>query len=158
MGSAGMRKLQATVCAVCSVIPLAGKASSNPGNTINPIYIAGTVATEDESPLPLPITIELICGGSTRPMTRNDSKGTFGFSLGGTNLSASADATTGRATTPVTRGTGSTTGAFGATGSNVPGGVTENYIWSCEVRAQADGYRSGKIALAGVRYMDEKGH
>jgi hypothetical protein len=135
---------------------VSAQSSSGPGNTINPIFVAGTVATDDQSPLPLPITIELVCGGSIRPVTRVDPKGSWGFSLGGTNLSANADATTGRATTPTVRGGASATGAFGPSSTNAGGGVSENYVWSCEVRAVADGYRSSKVPLAGIRYLDEK--
>jgi len=130
-----------------------GLGSSNPMNVVNPTQISGRVATDDGSPLPLPVNIELVCGGAPRPMTHVDSKGTFGFSMGGSNLSAVADATTGRATTAVASSGGSS-GTSGPPGAFTGPGVSENTAWSCEVRAQASGYRSDKVALAGRRVGD----
>lgn len=127
-----------------------------PSETARPIFLSGKVMMDDGTPPPEPIVIERICNGNPRPEAYTDSKGHFSFQLGqqmgmmpDASVSSAADSTFGGM--PGMMGSqGRTTGGFG----DPRGGVTEQQLMGCELRAALPGYRSDVVNLAGRRVFD----
>lgn len=134
--------------------------NSNPGSQ-RPVFIAGKVQISDGSPVPTGITIERVCGAATRAVAYTDTKGRFQFEWGRSN-GVLPDASN-----PSTRGFGgmedsmsatsaTTTGILSSGGgsNNVFGSTAETEMMGCELRANAPGFRSDTVNLAGRRSLD----
>jgi tetratricopeptide (TPR) repeat protein len=115
-----------------------------------PIFLSGRVMTDDGSEVPRDVAIERVCGATTRTEGHTNSKGYFNIQLGGNNLDALQDASTGGLDD------------FGRPGNfGQPPGIsanTSNYnrqlLLNCELRARAPGYESQMINLATHRELD----
>ena len=124
-----------------------------------PIYVSGKVVTDQGTPPPDSVTMELVCGSTIRPQGYTNSKGHFSFQLG-QNQGVFQDASMGGA--PEMRGMGSSTSMgqmgqnspFGGSAMNSMGGISERALMGCELRATLAGYRSDNLNLAGRRVMD----
>ena len=123
-----------------------------------PIYVSGRVLMEDGTPPPESLTMELVCGGSTRPQGYTDSKGRFQFQLGN-NPGVMADASSSGSYFPGGGG-GMNAGAMGNSGRSTgsggfgTGSSMGTAYNNCDVRVVAPGFRSEMISLAGRRIMD----
>jgi tetratricopeptide (TPR) repeat protein len=115
-----------------------------------PIFLPGKVMLDDGTPAES-VVIERVCNGNPRPEAYTDSKGHFSFQLG-QNTAMMADASV---------------GSMGDSGFGLPGqrssrssgpmgrgGVTEQQLMGCEIRAVLAGFRSDVVNLAGRRALD----
>lgn len=110
---------------------------------------------EDGTPPPEPVTIEMVCNGRPRPQAYTTGKGNFSFQLGqntGVIPDASVDSLGGGGMGMPGGRTGGMQqpGGFGGRG----GGMSEQQLMSCELRAALPGYRSEVVNLAGRRSLD----
>jgi tetratricopeptide (TPR) repeat protein len=121
-----------------------------------PIFLSGKVLMDDGTPPPDSVVIERVCNGVARPEAYTDSKGRFSFQLG-QNMSMMADASVSSAD-PFGSGPGTFDSRSGSNRSSGMGrgmgGVTEQQLMGCELRATLAGYRSEIVNLAGRRFMD----
>ena len=126
-----------------------------PSEMPRPVFLSGKVMMDDGSAPPDQVVIERVCNGNPRPEAYTDSKGRFSFQLG-QQMGVMADASVGSAADgfggmPGTMGTqGRTGGGFG----DQRGGVTEQQLMGCELRASLPGYRSDVVNLAGRKAFD----
>lgn len=120
-----------------------------------PIFLTGTVAIDDGSALPGPVTIERVCNGATHTEGFTDMKGTFGIQLGNES-GVFQDATDSPSRSSMGNGApiGSSSGALGGSGGGAMGGSQDRMLENCELRAKLPGFRSQSIMLAGRRPMD----
>jgi tetratricopeptide (TPR) repeat protein len=123
----------------------------NPGQVApapRPIFISGTVSTDDGSPLPGSMNIQSVCGAQQRTVTHTSSKGDFSFQWG-ENFGIFEDA--------------SQNGAGSAFGANPVGGIgglpnmsagMSNPLANCELRVDQAGYLSSHAPLFNYGQMD----
>lgn len=119
-----------------------------------PIFLSGKVMLDDGTPPSEQVVIERVCNGVARPEAYTDTKGRFSFQLG-QSMGMMPDASVGSAADsgigmggPMT--TSQRTGGFG----NPRGGITEQQLMACELRASLPGHRSEVVSLAGRRAFD----
>lgn len=117
--------------------------------TASPLFISGKVLLEGGGPLPEPVPIERVCNGTTRREAYADTKGQFGFQLGGSNFTFQDASEDDSHTSP---------GLQSGNGSN--NGLKQNDLTGCELRAVLAGYQSTSIilqTLAGESFQYEVG-
>jgi tetratricopeptide (TPR) repeat protein len=107
---------------------------------------------EDGGPPPESLVIELVCNGVPRPQAYTDSKGRFSFQVGNTP-SVMADASTATGAFDPSRG-GSSDGSMSGMMSGRGGGISEQSLQTCDLRAALPGFRSENVSLSGRRVMD----
>jgi tetratricopeptide (TPR) repeat protein len=114
-----------------------------PGTGTRPIMISGKVVLDDGTAPPPSILIERVCaGGRPHPEAYTDSKGRFTATLGQElGMMADASETPNRNELPGANPAG--------------GGIREDQLAGCDLRATLAGYRSDTVSLAGKRYMDD---
>jgi cytochrome c-type biogenesis protein CcmH/NrfG len=123
-----------------------------------PMFLQGKVMLADGSQAPPNIVIERVCNGTPIPESYTDSKGGFSFEVG-RNSAMIADASTsssamGMGGSSFPGGSNRNTG-FGSQGmGSATGGITEQDLSGCELRASLAGYRSTIIQLTGRRMFD----
>ena len=116
-----------------------------PGSQL-PLLIYGAVVVDGGGELPANIKIQRFCGNLTRTVTLTDPKGHFSFQWNdyeGVSLEASDIDTKG---TTLRNGSSTDTHAQSLAGST---------LLNCELQANASGFRSDKIALTGLRPLDD---
>lgn len=124
-----------------------------------PIFLTGTVAIDDGSALPGPVTIERVCNGATHTEGYTDMKGTFGIQFGNeSGVFQDATDSPSRSSmggSPAIGGAGSALGgSSGGAMGGAMGGSQDRMLENCELRAKLPGFRSQSIILAGRRPMD----
>jgi tetratricopeptide (TPR) repeat protein len=127
-----------------------------PGSQL-PLLLLGAVVVESGGELPSNIAIQRFCGNLTRTVAWTDAKGRFSFQWNdyhGVALEAS-DSEPNSTRFPSRRSTDtqaadSRTNAQNLQGSNLQGSSLVN----CELQASASGFRSDRIALTGLRALD----
>jgi Tetratricopeptide repeat len=98
------------------------------------MFLLGSVATDDGTPVPHDVLVERVCNTMVRQQVYASSRGDFSMELGAMTDSY-VDAT----------GNGSP--QYGQA-SNVPGmGISRRELTNCELRARASGFRSNVISL-----------
>lgn len=124
--------------------------------TQRPIYFSGKVITEDGSPPPDHVVIEMVCNGQPRPQAYTDLKGKFSFQLG-QNQGMFSDASYSGIDGPdggfpgMPRTSSRTAGGGGMT----PGsGYSPRDLMGCELRAVLAGYVADPVQLSGRRALD----
>ena len=124
-----------------------------------PIFITGKVTVSDGSPVPHGVVIRSICLNTQRTVAYVDSKGYFNFEWGKANSAMLPDASDGY--DPSVRQGGS--GPFGnQRGVDVfsdtrssGGGINSTMsLMGCELRAEANGFRSDVLSLDSHRAFD----
>ncbi|HWQ52874.1 MAG TPA: tetratricopeptide repeat protein [Bryobacteraceae bacterium] len=119
-----------------------------------PIFLSGKVMLEDGTAPPDSVVIERVCNGVARPEGYTDSKGRFSFQLG-QNSSMMPDASFGTDSGFGMPGQSrSNAGNMGGMGGLGGGGVSEQQLMGCEIRAVLAGFRSEPVHLAGRRALD----
>ena len=119
-----------------------------------PIPISGRVMLDDGTAPAETVTIERVCGASTRAEGYTDSKGYFFIQLGERNNGVLQDASeinNGGGMSPNRMGTGVGMGN-GNTIRNIDS--SDMRLMNCELRAKLAGYRSQTVNLANHRAMD----
>jgi tetratricopeptide (TPR) repeat protein len=109
----------------------------------HPIFLSGKVVLSDGTLPSDRVMIESVCNNRRHAEGYTDSKGRFSFQLGQERSvfdDASDDPTGSR-------------GGLG-TRANSPGGIRQNDLQSCEIRASLAGFRSDSIPLINHRYLD----
>ncbi len=139
-----------------------GGRGSNPAPTMNPsqqnqtqptqaprpIFISGTVSTDDGSPLPGSLKIQAICGADQRIMAHTGPQGDFSF-LWGQSAGIFEDASQ----------SGSNS-AFGGSSNGMPGGGSglgtglASPLSNCELRVDLPGYLSSHAPLLSYGQLD----
>jgi len=113
-----------------------------------PMLLTGKVATEDGSPIPEAIVVELACHASVRQQVQTFKGGQFSFDLGSHSSAEFLDASVGRNdannVNPFARVPGS---------EYTPGGEQVD-LSGCEVRANLPGFASDRIQLGLRKAMD----
>lgn len=108
-----------------------------------PIFISGSVSTDDGSPLPGSVNIQAVCGADRRIVTHTSGRGDFGFQWGDTfgifqdasqNNSMNSAFSAGPSAGP-TAGPMSTNGGLG------------NPLVNCELQVDVSGYISSRVPL-----------
>ena len=122
-----------------------------------PIFISGRVLLEDGTAPTEQVVIERVCGGSPHSEGYTDSKGYFGFELGGKYNGTMRDASESSGLTDFGADSGVGTSMPGSqirslSGSSPFGG--DNRFANCELRARLAGYRSQTVNLASRRPLD----
>ena len=134
---------------------------TNPSNTPQPsgvpqpIFISGRVLMEDGNPPDESVTIERVCGGSTRAEGYTDSKGYFGIQLGQTQgvIQDASELGSDRAYGDPANGSSGQRSSLG--GGPLGGGAnSEMRLMNCDLQARLAGYRSQLVSLANHRAMD----
>lgn len=126
--------------------------SSGGGETVERgWYLSGKVLMDDGSAPPANVTIQRVCGGSTKPMGYTDSKGRFSFQVGqrpDVLPDASSDSgEEGRVALMAPIGNSTHEGRlFGSAG--------DRQLAGCELVAALPGYRSDVVELGARKYMD----
>ncbi len=113
-----------------------------------PMFLAGKVVTEDGSPIPETIVVELVCHASVRQQVHTFKGGQFNFDLSPHPSSAFLDAS-------VARNDANNVNPF----ARVPGGEytaggDQVDLSGCEVRANLPGFVSDRIQLGLRRALD----
>lgn len=126
-----------------------------PSDMPRPVFLQGKVMMDDGTPPPDQVVIERVCNGNPRPEAYTDSKGRFSFQLG-QQMGVMADASVSSA---ADAGFGGMPGGMGSQGraggfGDPRGGVTEQQLMGCELRAALPGYRSDVVSLAGRKAFD----
>jgi tetratricopeptide (TPR) repeat protein len=101
-----------------------------------PVFISGTVAMDDGSPVPGSVDVEAVCSAQPRVVAHTSSQGDFAFEWN-TAGSVSGDA--------------GYDGRISAGSSAVPpvgGARGPDFLANCELRALAPGYTSGRAVLS----------
>nr|MDP9114355.1 tetratricopeptide repeat protein [Acidobacteriota bacterium] len=122
-----------------------------PGDSTSPqiIFISGTVVLSDGLPLPDRVKIQRVCGGPPRIETYTDKKGRFSFQVG-QNIEVQ-DASS----QPSFSGPGSPLGnRSNIGGSSGRGSFNERELWGCDLTAELPGFRSDRVPLSNIHYMD----
>jgi tetratricopeptide (TPR) repeat protein len=133
--------------------------SANQPTSRQVFFLAGRVAFDDGSPLNSNISIQRICGLTTRTEGHTDSKGRFHFQLGN-NQGSVDDASIGNiddqrrgALSPIV--SPAPASSLDNSASNPNGaGVSEQALSRCELRAVYPGYRSDSLSLANRKALD----
>ncbi len=118
---------------------------SNQRSMDRPTFVSGKVLMDDDSPLPGPVTVNLVCHGSVRQQAATFGSGDFSIELDSdlTSMDASVSGNQADSVDPFAR---------------VPGG--QNYsdreldLRGCEVRTALPGFRSNSIKLGLRRSME----
>jgi tetratricopeptide (TPR) repeat protein len=127
-----------------------------PGSQL-PLVLFGGVVVEGGGELPSNIKIQRFCGNLTHTVAWADAKGQFSFQWNSNNgvafeASDSEPNSTGfsnrRSTDP--QATANRTNAQKLQGTNLQG----SNLLNCELQASASGFRSDRIALTGLRALD----
>lgn len=113
-----------------------------------PIFISGTVSTDDGSPLPGSVKIQAVCGADQRIVTHTSSRGDFSFQWG-QNFGIFEDASQ--------NGTGSVfgpnPGGIGGAANSMGVGLA-NPLANCELRVDLAGYLSSHAPLLNYGQLD----
>ena len=113
-----------------------------------PIFISGTVSTDDGSPLPGSMKIQAVCGADQRIVTHTGPQGDFSFQWG-QNTGIFEDASQ----------SGSSS-IFGASANGIGGAANSmgatlaNPLSNCELRVDAPGYLSSHAPLLSYGQLD----
>lgn len=160
-----------TALLVTAPLALAQRSGSNTGPTRSsrrdssldgqqerkPIFVSGRVTLDDGTPPPERVAIDRVCNGRTRREAYTDSHGAFGFQLGaGSELlqDASVGATDGIRSPGNPDGGGLGASSPVRVASAQPVGISLRDLTGCELTANASGYRSEPINLAGQQVFD----
>lgn len=113
-----------------------------------PMFLSGKVVTEDGSPIPETIVVELVCHGSVRKQAHTFKGGQFSFDLSPQPNSAFQDASVGsndaNNVNPFAR----------VPGGEYSGAGRQMNLSGCEVRANLPGFVSDQIMLGLRRALD----
>jgi tetratricopeptide (TPR) repeat protein len=115
-----------------------------------PIFISGTVSTDDGAPLPGSMNIQSVCGAEQRIVTHTSSKGDFSFQWG-QNFGIFEDASQNGASSIFGGGNPAVGGMGGL--PNMNGGMS-NPLANCELRVDQAGYLSSHAPLFNYGQMD----
>ena len=123
-----------------------------PGRQNPPIFLSGRVMLDDGTPPPRSVAIERVCNGTNRRIEgHTDSKGYFSIQLGDRSSDVLQDASTGGFD-----GFGGLGGAANnSLGGPGGGGISEQQLMNCELRADLPGYQSQAFSLAMRKSMDD---
>jgi tetratricopeptide (TPR) repeat protein len=113
-----------------------------------PIFISGTVSTDDGSPLPGSVKIQAVCGADQRTVTHTSSRGDFSFQWGD-NSGIFEDASQSGASSIFS----ANPGGIGGT-ANSMGVRLANPLANCELRADMAGYLSSRAPLISYGQLD----
>lgn len=128
--------------------PDTGNQQNQQQGPTRPIFLTGRIMMDDGSELPRNVAIERVCGNNPHIEGHTDSKGYFSIELGARNVDALQDASTSGL---------DDFGGFGAQrngGGNGIGGFSQQALFNCELRAQAAGFQSQTVSLAGRLAFD----
>lgn len=120
-----------------------------PASPSRPIFLSGTVAMDDGSPLPGSVNIQAICGAEQKIVTHTSAKGDFNFQWGensGIFEDASQTSRTGSAFNAVP-----SSGLAGTTGT---GNGLGNPLANCELKVDLGGYTSSRVGLYNYSSLD----
>jgi tetratricopeptide (TPR) repeat protein len=106
------------------------------------LYLTGMVMLEDGLPPPEAVTIEVSCGGRTRPYGVTDAQGLFSVNFGQPDAYTTADS--GSSDRPIGGANGNSSGNRG----------TASPMIGCELNARLPGFRSDSIQLGDRRQLD----
>ncbi|HVW09622.1 MAG TPA: tetratricopeptide repeat protein [Bryobacteraceae bacterium] len=107
-----------------------------------PIFISGTVSTDDGSPLPGSVNIQAVCGSDRRIVTHTSGRGDFGFQWGDT-FGIFQDASQNSMSSAFSAAPAA---GLGAGPMNTSGGLG-NPLVNCELQVDASGYLSSRAPL-----------
>jgi tetratricopeptide (TPR) repeat protein len=113
-----------------------------------PIFISGTVSTDDGSPLPGSMKIQAVCGADQRIVTHTGPQGDFSFQWG-QNTGIFEDASQ--------SGSSSIFGGSASGNAGAPSGLgtgLANPLSNCELRVDAAGYISSHAPLLSYGQLD----
>jgi tetratricopeptide (TPR) repeat protein len=116
-----------------------------------PIFISGTVSTDDGSPLPGSMKIQAVCGADQRIVAHTGQQGDFSF-LWGQNSGIFEDASQSGSSSvfgPSSGGSGGMSGAASSMGVGLA-----NPLSNCELRVDAAGYLSSHAPLLSYGQLD----
>jgi tetratricopeptide (TPR) repeat protein len=112
-----------------------------------PIFISGTVSTDDGSPIPGSLKIQAVCGADQRIVTHTGPKGDFSFQWGQSSGIFEDASQNGSASA-----FGSNSGLGGV--ANSMGVGLANPLSNCELRVDLPGYRSSHAPLLNYGQLD----
>jgi tetratricopeptide (TPR) repeat protein len=111
--------------------------NQTPAPPPRPIFLSGTVAVDDGSPLPGSVNIQAVCGVEQRTVAHTSARGDFSFQWGDHSGIFEDASQSGMSA------------AFGGLNGNLPrgrGGLS-NPLANCELRADVPGYLSNRVPL-----------
>ncbi len=135
-----------------AISPPADNTTAPPPGSQLPLLLFGSVVVEGGGELPSNIAIQRFCGNLPRTVAWTDAKGRFSFQwndFDGVPLEASDP---GMKLTPIRNS--SSTDTHMADDHTSAQRLQGSQLLNCELQASASGFRSDKIALAGVRALD----
>ena len=115
-----------------------------------PIFISGTVSTDDGSPLPGSMKIQAVCGADQRILAHTGPQGDFSFQWG-QNIGIFEDAPQSGSNSVFG---GSSNGLPGQASSMSMGGGLANPLSNCELRVDMPGYISSHAPLLSYGQLD----
>ena len=120
--------------------PMTGRTMA-PMDAAHPIVLSGKVTLDDGTSPQEPVKIERVCLGRPHAEGFSDTKGHFSLTIGQDNdtLADASETPTRSQMTGV---------------SPLAGGIRDNQIQNCELRAMLAGYRSDVVSLSNHRYLD----
>ncbi len=143
-GSGGQTSVQAN--------PSLGSGGGTRGTDLSrPVYISGSVAMEDGSPVAQNLTIQRVCSGISKTVAYTDPKGRFNFRWDDRNMIV-ADAADAGSGSSRNSGFGSAQSAGGA--NALAADPFGNRMMNCELRASVAGFSSDTINLFNRRTAD----
>jgi len=113
-----------------------------------PIFISGTVSTDDGSPLPGSMKIQAVCGADQRIVTHTGPQGDFSFQWG-QNTGIFEDASQSGSSSIF----GPSSGGMSSAASNMGVGLA-NPLSNCELRVDQPGYLSSHAPLLSYGQLD----
>lgn len=108
-----------------------------------PIFLSGSVAVDDGSPLPGPVNIQSICSSQQRTVAHTSSNGDFAFQWADRNSAIFSDASDNVHST-----------SFGPPSTANTGGRVVDPLTDCDLRAEYPGYTSSRISLFNHSSLD----
>ena len=132
--------------------PITNPTQQNPTQvapTPRPIFISGTVSTDDGSPLPGSVKIQAVCGAEQKIVTHTSSQGDFSF-LWGQSAGIFEDASQNGSSSVFG---GNPNGGMGGLQTGMGGG-TASPLGNCELRVDMPGYLSSRAPLFNYGELD----
>jgi len=131
--------------------PIAGPTTSAPTPQTaappRPIYLSGTVITDDGSALPGSVDIQSVCANRKRVVAHTAVNGDFGFEWAENTGLVFEDASENGRVPGSTSGSGSGSGSSGTASSGGSGSRLTDPLADCDLRVDLPGYSSTRVSL-----------
>ena len=144
------KPLEAVIVSVLFAAPLGAQQAS----TGRDYQVTGRIVMGDRSPVPLTVSVELVCNGQVRKRVRPYANGDFSVPLG-TDASDSPDVATPTDLFGGQKIPFDTRSAAVSPGASAGSDAGRFDLSGCEVRAVLPGYQSNEIALGPRRLLDK---